>query len=949
VKKYILFKSGQTWRRIGGSLILLFCLEFLQAQEDNRWEYWQGRAAQDLYKEWSVASQSLDSAYFYAQKRGEEPLLAIYTRLYQVVAAEYHFQLDSMLAWIQDFEFQLKHPKIQDIEPSRILTLVDQAHLYKGIHAFMIKDLFWAENEAFIPLLKRVQSRTNPSRQDSLTLTSTLRYLGSICQQLHRYAEAIDYYRSSIIVEKKVGRLRKVMLSHSHLGKAYHEQGQIDSARKHYTLAYQYFQQAYQRDPNRNRTSLSSSCTALAELERTQKAFEKARGLLKEVFQTMNEDHNLFHEAKLEEARVYLDQSDWNQAQRILRDQVKWYQAGEKSREGAANAYGLLAESEAGQRNWALALGYYQQAEQALYGTGSVSARSALLNPGLWVEILAKKADMQAQLCLENPDDAQLRKEARNAYDVALTSIDTLRWQVGFEDDLIALTEASYELFVNALKLEAALSPDAQTDARLWKWMSLSHGLALRQTRAGLAIQHALPDSLRKQYQILAANSQRAQTALLNAVQGSEGYAGLQQNWTTAEQARQQWLKKYADFRPPSYGGDLEDIRKQIGRNTGLLTFLDAGDQLYRLLVTRDEVRFDSLTWSHAHAHQIIQFQESIWLPYQDAQQATQRALISGQQMHNWLIGDLEAALPEQLLVMPDGMLWYLPFDLLENQQGELWLDKRSVSLGHSPDDFWNPNPILPARKGLFMAPAFPELGDQTLYASAREGLGPLRHNQLEVSQIHELLEGEIFKGDAATREAFIEAAPSYSVLHLATHGLLPDEEGKWAFLAFASQDTLNLKGESYPGINALFAQEIQKLDLPAELVVLSACKTGVGKANRGEGLQSLGRAFMQAGARSLVATLWAVNDETTARFMRYFYQELTNGAAKDEALAAAKQQMRLEGEGPYHWAGFVLIGETAPLEGYRTSYWAYILLFVSLLVLGGILLRKRSGQSDRA
>ena len=108
--------------------------------------------------------------------------------------------------------------------------------------------------------------------------------------------------------------------------------------------------------------------------------------------------------------------------------------------------------------------------------------------------------------------------------------------------------------------------------------------------------------------------------------------------------------------------------------------------------------------------------------------------------------------------------------------------------------------------------------------------------------------------------------------------------------------------------------REIFNLNLDADLVVLSGCETGRGKLLKGEGLVGLSRAFLAAGARSLVVSLWRVNDRSTSLLMEAFYLNLKEGLGKAEALHQAKLALMKVEEGryahPYYWAPFILIGD---------------------------------------
>jgi CHAT domain-containing protein len=147
-----------------------------------------------------------------------------------------------------------------------------------------------------------------------------------------------------------------------------------------------------------------------------------------------------------------------------------------------------------------------------------------------------------------------------------------------------------------------------------------------------------------------------------------------------------------------------------------------------------------------------------------------------------------------------------------------------------------------------------------------------------------------------------------YRIVHFATHGVLDLEHPELSGIALSMVDE---KGQPRDGYLRL--HEIYNLNLPAELVVLSACQTGVGKQIKGEGLIALTRGFMYAGAKSVVASLWKVDDAATASLMTEFYRQMfTNKLKPAAALRAAQLKISQEKrwQSPYYWAGFFLQGE---------------------------------------
>ncbi|MEL7006350.1 MAG: CHAT domain-containing protein, partial [Bacteroidota bacterium] len=131
---------------------------------------------------------------------------------------------------------------------------------------------------------------------------------------------------------------------------------------------------------------------------------------------------------------------------------------------------------------------------------------------------------------------------------------------------------------------------------------------------------------------------------------------------------------------------------------------------------------------------------------------------------------------------------------------------------------------------------------------------------------------------------------------------------------------------------------ELFNMNLSAELAVLSACNTGIGKLQKGEGVMSLGRAFSYAGCPSIVMSHWSVDDRSTSELMSLFYKNLSEGKSKDLSLKQAKKEFLNNTDElrthPLYWAGFVVLGDTKPLtngSGHQLIYW---LIGVVLVIL---------------
>jgi CHAT domain-containing protein len=167
----------------------------------------------------------------------------------------------------------------------------------------------------------------------------------------------------------------------------------------------------------------------------------------------------------------------------------------------------------------------------------------------------------------------------------------------------------------------------------------------------------------------------------------------------------------------------------------------------------------------------------------------------------------------------------------------------------------------------------------------------------------------------AANREVLADDRWLHApILHFATHGLFDDRQPELSGLVFSQ---LNLDGTPRTD-GFLRLHDIYGLDLDADLVVLSACQTGIGREVRGEGLLGITRGFMSIGVPQLVVSLWKVEDRATAELMTRFYRELYDGKRPPEALQRAQKSMLNEApwSDPALWAGFIFLGDYERLPG---------------------------------
>lgn len=211
-----------------------------------------------------------------------------------------------------------------------------------------------------------------------------------------------------------------------------------------------------------------------------------------------------------------------------------------------------------------------------------------------------------------------------------------------------------------------------------------------------------------------------------------------------------------------------------------------------------------------------------------------------------------------------------------------------------------------------------------------------------------------VAKGFDASRETAMSSdVAQYQIVHFATHAFSDDKQPELSSVVLTMMDR---NGEKAEGLMPL--HDIYSMDLAAELTVLSACETALGKDTKGEGLVGLTHAFISAGSNTVVASLWKVDDRATAVLWRYFYEALLQqGMSPAAALRSAKLKMMRDKQwnAPYYWAGFVVQGEYEnhiAVDHHSSLRIGLILLFLLSLVAAGLLIirkRKRRFSTPRS
>ncbi|WP_299625835.1 CHAT domain-containing protein [uncultured Tenacibaculum sp.] len=279
----------------------------------------------------------------------------------------------------------------------------------------------------------------------------------------------------------------------------------------------------------------------------------------------------------------------------------------------------------------------------------------------------------------------------------------------------------------------------------------------------------------------------------------------------------------------------------------------------------------------------------------------------------------------KQLTIIPDNQLQNIPFEafITDTSSNSYLIESNNISYAYSMSFSDINNNIERTQTKEFAGFAPINFENQKLTS--------LEYSEKEINTISNNLNGLSLTGNSVTKDSFFKNASNAKIIHLATHA----DISKKPVIHF-SKDSLNL-------------HELYTYKNNADLVVLSACETNLGELKKGEGILNLARGFFYSGSKSVVSSLWKVNDVATTSLMSDFYANLKNHQSKSEAINNAKRNYlkthTLSEKSPYYWASFILIGDTTPtFESDYTIYWIIgsLLFGVLLFFLGVKTLKKK-------
>ncbi|WP_282068916.1 CHAT domain-containing protein [Olleya namhaensis] len=367
---------------------------------------------------------------------------------------------------------------------------------------------------------------------------------------------------------------------------------------------------------------------------------------------------------------------------------------------------------------------------------------------------------------------------------------------------------------------------------------------------------------------------------------------------------------KAKDFSNEEKIATLKQVQNNLKPNTAVLDYIINDTIGYLLNITKKE----------AILHQILNVNDlnkntKIYLDLISKPISQKADLIALKKSANIISKTLlptNLNIKRKLIIIPDYSLQNIPFETLYHNN-ELLVKMHETSYAYSYSFLLKNNLIKrsPKKALISFAP----------HAFNYDNLKPLNNSLYESDQITKELNGDNFQKDSATTDNFKKYIYDYNIINISSHANANDSITPW--IAFRDKK--------------ISLNEINKIKNQAELVVLNACKTSLGDIKKGEGVFSLARGFLQSGSKSVISSLWNVNDKSNAEITLSFYKYIKKGKSKSAALRQAKldylETHSLSEASPYYWSSLILIGDDSAITINKTNY-LFIIIPIILFVV---------------
>ncbi|MFK8007583.1 MAG: CHAT domain-containing protein [Saprospiraceae bacterium] len=586
--------------------------------------------------------------------------------------------------------------------------------------------------------------------------------------------------------------------------------------------------------------------------------------------------------------------------------------------------------------------------------------------------LVAKAGILNAQY-LDDIKNVQLESAIFQTYDSAIKIADELRQSYQAEGSRYFLAEETKELFENATNLMYQLYDRTKNQKYLEKaffYVEKNQAPILFQNHLAVEGQSigGVPIKILQKEKQLKIDFDFYKNQLAknkNDERKSQLYSNYMFNskleLDSLRESLKQKFPQYFDYQYGQKRLTIQNLQNELSVDQLFLQYYQTSNQIFVFAISKTTSDLFSVKDVHLIKELTTQLLLCIQNPLNQTyskQEAFEKMTNSAHQLYTHLIELPLSKLsknPTRLAIASNGFLTEIPFEILLSESIDLkkidylslpYLVK-SFAISYQPSAslmvrLQNKKRHITKKELLAFAP-FSNEEKETKQISIRSNLENLPFTKKEIDGLKSFFSTTTLHQNEALKSTFLREASDYQILHLATHGIADFREGYNAKLFFYPNEKSDSTG------HILHSYEVQNLQLNANLAVLSACETGAGKIDIGEGILSLARSFFYTGTPSVIMSKWQINDQSSSLIINELYNNLNKNSTKDIALQNAKKsylqsQADMVTAHPFYWASLVQLGNSNALKSGIKNWWIWsgLCFFSSIVLIFFFLKRKK-------
>jgi CHAT domain-containing protein/predicted negative regulator of RcsB-dependent stress response len=803
--------------------------------------------------------------------------------------------------------------KVENKQDINYLNLSGEAYLHKGQYDNALQKF---EQAAY--LLEQKQEA------DKIILAATYSFIGVVNWTTGNNSIALQYHFKALDLRRSAGDEAAVAGSLNDIGLVF-STADPDNAIAYYEQALKIYNSVYGENHDKVSTSYLNIGIAKRNLEFYVEAIdniEKSLAIRQQLYGTGTIQEAIVHSAL---GTVYEEMGDTDLALQELEIALSIY----KRKYGAkhpelAGTYNLIGNVYYKKGDFKSALASYQKA--LIANLPDFGSRDIYQNPKpdiyynadiLLISLLEKSRAFEQLYATHSLKKADITM-AYQTLELCDGLIDDIRQFRTSESDKVALGNTSADVYETAIRVSLAMADIVwkkypfEDKAFYYADKSKSAVLLASIADANAKSFAGIPDDLLAQEQMMKSEVAYYEQKLAGKpspeaeIRYRQELFDWTKNYTDLIVALELQYPTYFNLKHNTKIPSVAEIQKKLDEGTAMLSYFVGRNsgRIYLFVITKNNYKVYDSRLADDYDRNISGYRNAMYYDAPNTYKSTARALYT-----QLIPGKIPAGV-KKLIVIPSGRMATIPFEALITRK----LTTANSEFRNIPYLINNYRVSYQYAASLLMSPSIKPASRESIALFApvdfqARRLSSLPGSKQEVNDIANLFAGSaaevgLYINDRATKSAVrSDKVKESKYLHFATHGVVDEDKPERSEICLAT--TATEEGNLYSG-------DIYTLNLSADLVVLSACETGLGKISRGEGIIGLTRALIYAGSNNLVVSLWRVSDASTSLLMTDFYRSMLQGNDYGEALRLAKQGMisSTNYSSPYYWAPFVLIGE---------------------------------------